>query len=217
MNEKTMRGQVDPSLYHLAMDCIGKTWFEGREFDLFKGHRNNILSLLRDFVKEKDMTFVGLGSFAETRSQCVVEAALEGMFKDDDAYDWAFDATGIGTYDEVFPETASVGVRLDEKPDHWMYLAGFVEVGGSNNLRRTYFADINGKARSRMQMQYSARIGDMALHYINPGMYFKERGTFNIDMEFEQAMTVEIEPLAIHILPQEIASSATPGEYVTEA
>jgi len=214
-DEQLVKGQVNTNLFHTAMDCIGKIWFEASEFDLFKGHRNNVLDLVREYTRVKDMTFVGLGSFAETRNQCVIEAALEGMFKDSDSADWAFSATGVGTYDNVFPETGSYVVRLDEKPDHWMYLGGFVEVGGDNNLRRVYFADVNGKPRSRMQMQYSTRMGDLALHYINPGLYFKERGTFNIDMEFEQAMTVEIVPLAVHILPQEIAASSTPSTYVT--
>lgn len=217
MNLATPAGVVSSlPLMARSLDALSTVILNQRTLDLLgEGHRANIADLARQFAADKDARFVGLGDMAQNRSDFIVDAVHPTIWKDSATADWALTATGLGTFDEVVPEVASQFIRLDEDPDHWAYLGLLLEIGSANNMVRAFWNNINGVRFSRSTLWPAARLGSVKAYLLAKGWEFRKRGTFDLDIEFETGSVSEVVPYSIHLLLQEIASSASLATFVT--
>lgn len=214
--KKNWMGKVDNALLDSALDALWKIELQEREIDFMDGHRVNIKELVAEYLKEHpDKRFVGVAHMANRRKHVVVDGPHSAFWKDSSTADWKETPTGLGTFNNIFPDAASY-LRFDEDPDHYCLLAGIIEVGSANNLRRIDFTDINGLSGARMTVGPRSILGDLRITRWNPAIKLRTTGSIRLDMEFETAVDVEILPLAVHVFPQEIANAADLSAYVTE-
>jgi hypothetical protein len=191
-----------------------------RDINLFgsKSDVMNVATQVAEYIRDHpDYEFVGMPHVAKSRKHLCLDIPDPTFWKELTAADWTVSATGPGTFDNIFPDTASVVLRLDSPPYHRAYLAGLMELGGLNGLERVYIADHNGSKTSYMGCWAQSRMGQAPRDFrFDPALILKERGTINIDAKFGIAGTTEIVPLAVHIFPQEVAANAELQGYVTE-
>lgn len=206
---------VDEALLEKTLDSIGTILVGDRTLDLLGGHRAFISSIVRDFAAQKHKVFRGLGHLAKKRNEFVLDYAHPAFWKDSSTADWKLTATGLGTFDNVVTESASQALRLDDQPDHWAYILGFLEIGSANNMVRAFFNDINADRYARVTIWPQSRLSSFKAYQLPMGILLKERGTIDIDIEFEVAADTEVALNAVHILPQEIAAAEDLSAYVT--
>ena len=208
---------ADTALVKATLDSLGKLILNERTINLFEGHESNIAKFIDEYLADHPGTeFVGTGAQAQRRTQIGLDLPHHSFWKDSATVDWEITPTGLNTFDELFSETASQGIRLDAQPDHWCYLAGFVEVGSANSLVRLRYTSINGDARSRISTVLINRLGAIKYLANNPAFALKTRGFITIDGEFDGAAPVEVIPVALHLMPQEILDAASFAAYVTD-
>lgn len=207
---------ADLALVSRTLKQLGTIFWEGREYNLYDGYEREITSFIDDYQKKySEKEFVGAPHMVESANHICLDNAHSGFWKDSATVDWAFTPTGLNTFDNVFPESATTRIRVDTQvAPHWAYLLGFLDVGSANNLMRIEFRDVNGKARGRLTSALQTRIGDIKVIRINPGLTFRDRGTVDINAEYETATSTELIPLAVHLIPFEIATGDMSG-YVT--
>ena len=209
---------VDANLLKATLDSLGKVILNERTINLFEGHDSNIAGFIDAYIADHPGTvFVGTGAQAQRRTQIALDLPHHSFWKDSGTVDWQITPTGLGTFDELFSETAAQGIRLDGQPDHWAYLLGFVEVGSANSLVRIRYTSINGDARSRVSTVLQQRLGAIKLVQLNPAFELKTRGFVNIDGEFDGTAPAEVIPVALHLMPQEVIDSANFAGFVTDA
>jgi len=182
-----------------------------------RSHIQNIADQVQQYIADHpDFEFVGMPHFAKSRKHLCIDIPQPSFWRDTTATNWEISITGPGTYDNLFPTTALYTLRLDSPPYHRCYLAGLLELGQLNAMRRAYIADHNGSKLSYFGCQIQSRLGGTPRDFqFDPALILKERGTINIDMEGDVAGTTEIMPLAVHIFPQEIAANGELNSYVT--
>jgi len=178
----------------------------------------NIADQVQQYIADHpDFEFVGMPHFAKSRKHLCIDIPHPTFWKDAATKDWEYTITGPGTFDNIFPDTASVVLRLDSPPYHRCYLAGLIELGQLNAMRRGYINDHNGSKLSYFGCQIQSRMGGTPRDFrLDPALILKERGTIDINIEGDVAGTTEIMPLAVHIFPQEIAANGELNAYVTE-
>lgn len=212
-----MANNSDDKVFENTLKSLGTMYWAEREFDLYGGHYGNIQDFLDEYLsKHTDLKFVGAAHLAKGRSDCIIDPSHSHIWKNDATKDWKITPTGLDTEDEVFPETASKAVRLDEDPDHWAYQVGIIEIGSANNMVRMFWAKLNGDARAFQSLGHIARLGQLKFFKINPAIEYRMRGSFDIDMEFETTTETEIFPPGIHIFPQEIAVTEDLSDFCTD-
>jgi len=211
--------KVDKQLLINSLTAIGELEYKERTINLFTGHEDNIEGFLNEFLDvHPDKEFIGLPHVANSRKHLVIDGPILDMWKDTDIsetpIDWKITPTGVGTYNNVFPESAN-SLRFDEDPDHWCYLCGFMEVGSANNILKMRFLDINGTIQTSQQVAYQSRVGEIRVVKLMPALKLRTRGTVQIQFMFETTADTEIIPICIHILPQEISESDDPDDFVS--
>lgn len=206
---------VDVRLVRKTLEQLGTFFWEGKEVNLYAGYEDEVAKFIDEYLTENpEYTFVGPPQLAEATSHITLDNAHPGIWKDSDTTDWKLTPTGLGTFNNVFPEESSKAIRLDTPPPHWAYLLGLVEIGSANNIVRIDFKSVNGKRRGRVTNILQSRIGELKVIRFNPGVKMKTRGYLDMDIEFETNVATEVMPLAVHILPFEIATGLFAG-YVT--
>ena len=206
--------QVNPKTVKKALNAIGYVVYNERTIDLLKGHRDFLLSFIQEFAKEEDMVFVGMPHQIKTTRNFCVDMSNAQMWKDTTNADWKLTPTGLGTFDNVVPESAAK-VQWDKDPDHWAYWASILEIGSANNMWRADFADINGVAYGNATMWHQSRLPNLKIYQMNPAVEIRENGTIRLDVEFEGTSEAELIPYAVHLLPQRIAIAADLAAFVT--
>jgi hypothetical protein len=215
--------QTLPEIQSMVARALAAQWTVRtpfRDINLF-GSRFDIEMIAKQvqeyIMDHPDYEFVGMPHFAKSRKHLCIDTPHPTFWKDSATANWEYSITGPATFDNIFPDAASYNLRLDSPPYHRAYLAGLIELGSLNTMRRGYIYDFNGSKQSYFGCQNQARMGASPREFrFDPALLLKERGTINIDIEGDIAGTTEIMPLAVHILPQEIAATAELNSYVTE-
>jgi hypothetical protein len=198
-----------------ALNAIGVIVYNQRTIDLLKGHRDAIKKMVLDFGKAEDMNFVGMPHQANNAREYAVDAAIADIWKDTASSDWKFTPTGFGTFDNIFPESAAF-LKWDKDPNHWAYVASLLEIGSANNMFRFHYQNINGDTSlGRFMVWHQSRLPALKIYQHNPSIKLRENGQIRLDGEFEGTSEAEIAPVAVHILPHEILTSAAPEGFVT--
>ncbi len=198
-----------------ALNAIGIIVYNQRTIDLLKGHRNSIKTMVQEFAKAQDFHFVGMPHQANNAREFAVDAASPEIWKDTNNADWKFTPTGLGTFDNVFPESAAF-LKWDKDPDHWAYIASLLEIGSANNMMRLYYQNINGDTSlGRFMIWHQSRLPALKIYQHNPAIKLRENGQIRLDGEFEGTSEAEITPVAVHILPHEILTAVDMSAYVT--
>jgi len=207
---------VDAGLVSQTLKTLGTVFWEGKEYNLYDGYEREIVSFIDDYLKKyTTMEFKGAPHLAESQSHVVLDNAHQGFWKDSNITDWLFTPTGLNVFNDVFPEAVDTRIRVDTHvAPHWAYLLGFVEIGSANNLVRIEFRDVNGKKRPRLTSMLQSRLGELKIIRLKPGLRLEDRGTIDINAEYENASATELMPLALHLIPFEIATGDI-SEYVT--
>ena len=197
--------------------AIGGITYAERDLNLYAPFKIEILKTVNEFLaKNRDYrVFVAAPELVEDVQQVCIDAPRNGLWKDADATDWRQTPTGIGMFDNVFPEAATAAIQLSSPPPHWAMLFGLIEIGSANNILNVNLARVNGKPRGVAAMQNQVRLALLKARRFAKGLLFKDRGDLNLDVEFETTATTETYPLAVHILPGEIAKATAVQGYVT--
>ncbi|MBA7660383.1 hypothetical protein ES703_68385 [subsurface metagenome] len=201
-----------------AMRAIGTIQWKERSIYLFKGYEDIFYTFLKDYlIQNKAYTFVGLPHMVRAVGDCAIEPANTNLWKVSTSADWVRSLTGLGTFDEIFPETGSKKLRLKKDPNHWAMVFGFLEVGSNRIINRIQFTDINGAVQSIMTPTYQVLTPDLRYIKLNPAIKLKSLYTLDINIEGIVAGDTEIVPVALHILPHQIVTSTDQSGYVEEA
>ncbi len=198
-----------------ALNAIGVIVYNERTLDLLKGHRDTVKQMVLDFAKQEDMAFVGMPHQANNAREFAVDAANPEMWKDTNNADWKFTPTGLGTFDNVFPESATF-LKWDNEPNHWVYVASLLEIGSANNMMRFHYQNINGDTSlGRFMVWHQSRLPSLKIYQHNPAIKIRQNGQIRLDGEFEGTAQAEVTPVAVHILPHEILTNADMSGFVT--
>lgn len=208
---------ADMATLERGLLAIGGITYAERDLSLFNPFKEDILKALNEYLsKNRDFRqFVAAPELVEDVQQVCIDAPRNGLWKDSDTVDWKQTPTGIGTFDNVFPESASAALQYSSPPAHWAMLFGLVEIGSANNILNVNLARVNGKPRGVFALQNQVRLALLKARRLAKGLLFKDRGDLNLDVEFETTATTETYPLAVHILPGEIAKATAVAGYVT--
>ena len=200
-----------------ALNALGAITYDQRDINLLQPYHDDIAKEVREYgAKNRDFReFVAVPELVTDIQQFCLEAPRGGLWKDSDTVDWRQTPTGIGTFDNVFPEAATAAIQYTTPPPHWMMCFGFMEIGSANNLLNINLARVNGKVRGIVAQQNQVRLAGLKARRLAKGLLIKERGDFNVDGEFETTATTEVYPLAVHILPGEMAKATALNSYVT--
>lgn len=208
---------ADMATLERGLMAIGGITYAERDLNLYNPFKEDILKATNEYLsKNRDYrTFVAAPELVEDVQQVCIDGPRNGLWKDADATDWRQTPTGIGTFDNVFPEASSTALQLSSPPPHWALLFGLIEIGSANNILNVNLARVNGKPRGVFALQNQVRLALLKARRLAKGLLFKDRGDLNLDVEFETTATTETYPLAIHILPGEIAKATAVQGYVT--
>lgn len=209
-----VNGQVNPKTVKKALNAIGVVVYNQRTIDLLKGHRGFLEDFIKKFAKQEEMNFVGMPhQITSTRTFCADVSAAE-IWKDTNNADWKQTPTGLGTFDNVVPESAAK-VKWDKDPNHWAYWASILEIGSANNMWRLDFKDINGTEFGNASVWHQSRLPALKIYQMNPAVQVRENGTIRLDIEFEGTSEAEVIPYGVHLFPQEIAIAIDQSAFVT--
>lgn len=201
-----------------AMRTLGRIQWKDREIYLFKGHEDNFYKFLLEYLQQnKAYKFVGLPHQARAVGHCALESANTNLWKVSTTKDWKVSLTGLGTFDEIFPETGSKVLRLKKDPNHWCYVFGFLEIGSNRIINRIQFENLNSKVSTIMSPTYAIYLSDMRYITLNPAIKMKALYTIDVNMEGVVAGDTEIIPVALHILPYQVLTATDQTGYVEEA
>ena len=211
-----MAKPVSQDLVSLALKQIGQVTFGQRDVNLYSGYEPEVTNFVNEFLTaHQDFEFVGPPHLADSQKQVCLDGPNTTFWKVSTSSDWKVTPTGLGTLDNIFPESAAY-IRLNtQTTPHWALLLGFVEVGSAGTVSRIDLSNVNGKIRGRSSRPFQSRIGDLKVFPLKPGVQLGDRGQIRVQMEFESTVDVEIIPLAVHIVPFEITrSDYTTGAWV---
>jgi hypothetical protein len=206
---------INNKLFNKALNAIGVFVYNQRTLDIFEGHKKIIRAMVEKYADSKNFDFVGMPHNAKETRDFALDAPSAEMWKDTDNADWKFTPTGLGTFDNIFPESAAY-LNWDKDPDHHAYIASILEIGSANNMMRMLWQNINGKTSNGHFMVWpQSRLPSLKIYQQNPGIKLRENGQIRLDGEFEGVATAEIVPGAVHILPHTILRSTALNGYVT--
>lgn len=208
---------ADAALLQRSVENIGTIMLQQRTVNLLEPYTGDIGAAIDEFLaKNREYReFAGTPELVTDVQQVAIEAPRTGFWKDSNTLDWRESPTGIGTYDEIYPETASAAIQLSTPPPHWALLFGTLESGAGNNVQNVQLKQVNGKLRGIVAVTYSERFAGIKVRRFTKGVILKERGDIDINAEAETTAPIEIIPLAVHILPGEIAKATNVSSYVT--
>lgn len=198
-----------------AINAIGVIVYNQRTIDLFKGHRDAIKKMVEFYRDDKNFKFVGMPHMSRNARDFALDAPCAEMWKDTSHSDWKQTPTGLGTFDNIFPESAAY-LRWDETPDHHAYVASLLEIGSANNMMRFHYQNINGSTSNGLFMVWQqSRLPALKIYQHNPAIKLRELGQIRLDGEFEGTAEAEIVPGAVHLLPHEMLVNTDLSGYVT--
>lgn len=202
-------------LVALALGQMGTVVYKDTVRQLFDANDvQEVTKFVNEFMAAESFTFVGPPHLAEGTNDIALDNAHPSFWKVSTSADWKKTPTGLNTFDQFFPETASQHIKMNTQTvKHWAKLKGFLEIGSTCNLSAIYPIYINGKKRGRFTRYYESRLADLRVIPIRPAYDFRNLGTVGISMECETATPTEIIPMAMHIAPFSILVS----DYVTES
>ncbi len=204
-----------------AINMLYSVWTrDGQRINLAAAHVGGIAETIQEFLgQHKEYNFAGAAHQASGRSDLVVDQPRPTFWiADSSTAAWGCPVSTAYTDTDMFPTTSSVAIRLDTSPPLWEYLFGFLDVGSKNNIVLIDFASINSDERAVMSPLYQSRVSGMKVIEMDPAIVFKDRGTKNINAQFEEAgnaKDVQVLPLAVEILPFEIATAQDVSGYIS--
>ena len=198
-----------------AINAIGVIVYNQRTIDLFKGHRATIGKMVQEYMSTKDFKFVGMPHQSQNARDFALDAPCAEIWKDTSHADWKFTPTGLGTFDNIFPESAAY-LKWDKDPDHWAYIASLLEIGSANTMMRFLYQNINGNTGlGHFMVWQQSRLPALKIYQHNPAIKLRENGQIRLDGEFEGTAEAEIVPGAVHLLPHEMLVNTDLSGYVT--
>jgi len=220
---------VDMNVLKTVLYRYGYLTWKDRDYYLFQGAEEAIAKMLDDFLK--DRTEYSFGHKEESGRTIIVDAGTEALQNNSEVglmqphpalwtasstATWEISSpTGIGTFDNVFPRTANKKLKLKKQPDHTVGLIGFI-VYGNNNVSRIKFTDVNGRPWGIGSFTYQALLQDLKIIRLGQFIQVNPGSTIDIDVEFFDTSPCDVIPLAVHVVPREIAVASDLTSYVQE-
>ncbi len=171
--------------------------------------------MVERYADEKSFEFVGMPHNAKETRDFALDAPCAEIWKDTSHADWKFTPTGLGTFDNIFPESAAY-LNWDKDPDHHAYVASILEIGSANTMMRFLWQNINGKtSNGHFMIWQQSRLPSLKIYQQNPAIKLRENGQIRLDGEFEGTAEAEIVPGAVHILPHVMLRNTDLSGYVT--
>lgn len=206
---------IKQKLFTKAVNAIGVIVYNQRTIDLFEGHKKIIRSMVEEYADKEDFEFVGMPHMSREARDFALDGPCAEMWKDTSHADWKFTPTGLGTFDNIFPESATY-LKWDKDPNHHAYVANIMEIGSANTMMRFHYQNINGKTSNGLFMIWmQSRLPSLKIYQHNPAIKLRENGQIRLDGEFEGTAQAEIVPGAVHLLPHEMLVNTDLSGYVT--
>ena len=208
---------VDMELVKRSVDNIGSIVLQQRTVNLLEPYVPDIAATIDEyFAKNREYRdFAGTPELVTDVQQVAIDGPRTGFWKDSNTLDWRQSPTGQGTFDNIFPEAASAAIQLSTPPPHWLCQFGVMESGAGNNVANYRMTQVNGKLRGVVAMTIHERFAGIKVRRFTKGVILKERGDTNQDAESETTAPIEVIPLAVHVIPGEIAKATDVSGYVT--
>lgn len=193
---------------------------DGERVNIAERHLAGIEEAVKSFlVDNAEYQLIGASHLATSRSHLVLDQPRPGFWVADSATAaWGVNVATAYTNTNLFPTTANA-IRLDAPPPFREYLFGFADVGSMNSVVLIDYVAMNNTRRTVTAPLIQSRLSTLKILELDPGLVVKERGTKNINAQFEtagSAQQVQIIPLAVEILPFEVAQNQDVSSFVTE-